>query len=198
MFDLQLSTGVLDETVREAGRAVAPLEDEMVQDVEQAILLHFDETQWKEAGKPFWMWAYVAGFTNLFYICSRGIEILSNLLTDQFKGNLMSDGYQAYRHLGYRFRYWANLTRKCQGLIDSIDGRVAAVGKVMHDTLCTLMAAIYAARAAPSHENGMLASRYAADISHLRTLCERHRDDANDKLRALAREFLLDWDVIVR
>jgi transposase len=29
-------------------------------------------------------------------------------------------------------------------------------------------------------------------------LCKRHRDDANAKLRALARECLLDWDVIVR
>ncbi len=36
--------GVLDETIREAGRAVAPLEDEMVQDIEQAVLLHVDET----------------------------------------------------------------------------------------------------------------------------------------------------------
>ncbi|WP_370661687.1 IS66 family transposase [Massilia aquatica] len=44
LFDLQLSTGVLDETIREAGRAVAPLEDEMVLDIEQAVLLHADET----------------------------------------------------------------------------------------------------------------------------------------------------------
>lgn len=198
LFDLQLSTGVLDETIREAGRAVAPLEDEMVQDIEQAILLHVDETPWKEAGKPFWMWVFVAGFTSLFYICSRGIEILSNLLTDKFKGNLMSDGYQAYRHLGNRLRCWAHLTRKCQGLIDSTDARVAAVGKAMHAVLCTLMEAIYAARAVPDQKNGVLASRYGADIAHLRALCERYRDDANDKLRALAREFLHDWDVIVR
>jgi hypothetical protein len=197
LFDLQLSTGVLDDTIREAGRALAPLEEEMVQDIEQAVLLHADETPWKEAGKPFWMWVFVAGFTSLFYICSRGIEILSNLLTDKFKGNLMSDGYQAYRHLENRLRCWAHLTRKCQGLIDSTDARVAAVGKAMHAVLCTLMEAIYAARA-PGQENGELASRYAADITHLRTLCERHRDDANEKLRSLAREFLLDWDVIVR
>ena len=198
LFDLQLSTGVLDETIREAGRAVAPLEDEMVLDIEQAILLHVDETPWKEAGKSFWLWVFVASFTTLFFICSRGLEILLNVLTGKFKGNLMSDGYQAYRHLEHRLRCWAHLTRKCQGLIDSTDAKVAAAGKGMHDVLCTLMAAIYAARAAPDQENGVLASRYAADIAHLRTLCERHRDDINDKLRALAREFLLDWDVILR
>lgn len=30
LFDLRLSTSVIDETIREAGRAVAPLEDEMI------------------------------------------------------------------------------------------------------------------------------------------------------------------------
>jgi hypothetical protein len=32
----------------------------------------------------------------------------------------------------------------------------------------------------------------------LRQLCERHRDDRHDKLREVAREFLLDWAVILR
>jgi transposase len=45
---------------------------------------------------------------------------------------------------------------------------------------------------------GVLASVHAPDIARLRALCEQHRDDGNDKLRALAREFLLDWDVILR
>lgn len=198
LFDLQLSTGVLDETIREAGRAVAPLEDEMVLDIEQAVLLHVDETPWKEAGRPFWLWAFVASYTTLFFICSRGLEILSNVLTAKFTGNLMSDGYQAYRHLGRRLRCWAHLIRKCQGLIDSTDSRVARTGKGMHEVLCILMEAIYAARAAQAQPIGALTSLHATDIARLQALCERHRDDGNDKLRALAREFLLDWDVILR
>ena len=198
LFDLQLSTGVLDETIREAGRAVAPLEDEMVLDIEQAVLLHADETPWKESGQPFWLWVFVASHTTLFFICSRGLEILSNVLTAKFAGNLMTDGYQAYRHLGRRLRCWAHLIRKCQGLIDSTDARVARAGKDMHEVLCTLMEAIYAARCAQGQPVGALASMHATDIACLRALCERHRDHGNDKLRALAREFLLDWDVILR
>ena len=198
LFDLQLSTGVLDETIREAGRAVAPLEDEMVLDIEQAVLLHADETPWKEAGQPFWLWVFVASSTTLFFVCSRGLEILSNVLAAKFTGNLMTDGYQAYRHLGRRLRCWAHLIRKCQGLIDSTDAKVARAGKAMQAVLCTLMEAIYAARAAPTEPMGALARRHASDIAHLRSLCERYRDDGNDKLRALAREFLLDWDVILR
>ena len=198
LFDLQLSTGVLDETIREAGRAVAPLEDEMVLDIEQAVLLHADETPWKEAGKPFWLWVFVSSHTTLFFVCSRGLEILSNVLTAKFAGNLMTDGYQACRHLGRRLRCWAHLIRQWQGLIDSTDARVARAGKGMHEVLCTLMKAIYAARCAQGQPVGALASIHATDIARLRALCERYRDDGNDKLRALAREFLLDWDVILR
>jgi hypothetical protein len=198
LFDLHLSTGVLDETIREAGRAVAPLEDAMVLEIEEAALLHVDETPWKEAGKPFWLWVFVASFTTLFFIGYRSLEILSNVLTGKFKGNLMSDGYLAYRHLGKRLRCWAHLIRKCQGLIESTDAKLVRAGKGMHDVLCTLMEAIYAARAVPAQEKGALASQYASDIAQLRALCERHRDDGNDKLRSLARELLLDWDVILR
>ncbi len=39
-----LSTGMIDETIRETGRAVAPLGDEMVREIAQAALLHADET----------------------------------------------------------------------------------------------------------------------------------------------------------
>ena len=198
LFGLYLSTGVLDETIREAGRAVAPLEDAMALEIEEAALLHADETPWKEAGKPLWLWVFVAGFTTLFYIGYRSLEILSNVLTGKFKGNLMSDGYLAYRHLGNRLRCWAHLLRKCQGLIESTDAKVARAGKGMHDVLCTLMEAIYAARAVPTRQRGALASRYATDIARLRALCERHSDDGHDKLRSLAREFLLDWEVILR
>ena len=109
----------------------------------------------------------------------------------------MSDGYQAYRRLGQRLRCWAYLIRKCQGLVDSTDAKVAA-GKGMHEVMNTLMEAIYGARSAPGQENGVLAIRHAADIERLRELCVRHRDSRNDKLRALAREFLLDWEVILR
>jgi hypothetical protein len=198
LFGLQLSIGVIDETIREAGRAVAPLEDEMVDEIERAVLLHADETPWKEGRRLLWLWVFVASHTTLFFIGHRSLEVLSNLLTAKFQGNLMSDGYVAYRHLERRLRCWAHLIRKCRGLIDSTDPGVSRAGRDMLDVLCKLMEAIYVARATPGLAEGALASQYAPDIERLRQLCERHQADQHDKLRSLAREFLLDWDVIVR
>ena len=198
LFGLQLSTGVIDETIREAGRAVAPLEDAMVREIEQAALLHADETPWKEGRQLLWLWVFATRHTTLFLIGYRSLEILSNLLTAEFKGNLMSDGYLAYRHLPQRLRCWAHLVRKCQGLAESTDARVSSAGQTMCDVMRVLIGAIYDTRTMSSCPGGMLASQYASDIARLRCLCEQHRDDRHDKLRALAREFLHDWNVILR
>ena len=111
-----------------------------------------------------------------------------------FKGQLMSDGYLACRHLGNRLRCWAHLLRKVQGLTESTDARVVRAGKAIQDVLCTLTEAIYIARATPDHENGALASQYAVQLARLRTLCEQHRGDFHGKLRSLA----VEWDVILR
>lgn len=198
LFDLRLSTGVIDETIREAGRAVAPLDDEMVRDLEAAVLLNVDESPWKERKVLLWLWVFVAMYTTLFLIGLRTMEILSNVLTSKFQGDLMTDGYQGYRHLGRRLRCWAHLVRKLRGLTESTDARVAGTGEAMHDVLRTLMGAIYLARTKPAEANGVLASQYADEIARLRTLCEQHREDSHEKLRSIAVEFLLDWDVILR
>lgn len=110
----------------------------------------------------------------------------------------MSDGSLAYCHLKRRQRRWAHLTRKCQGLIESTNAGVSGVRQGMLDVLCSPMEAIYVARATPSQEDGVLASQYAPGIARLRRLCEQHQTDHHEKLRALAREFLLDWEVSVR
>ena len=60
-----------------------------------------------------------------------------------------------------------------------------------------LKQAIYDARGADP-PGPAPAAALAPVTEALRNLCERHRDDRHDKLRELAREFLLDWAVIMR
>ena len=75
---LSLSTGAIDQTIRESGRASQPLEDELVAAIEQAPLLHIDETPWKELGCLLWLWTLVSGTTVLFNIGHRNSEIINN------------------------------------------------------------------------------------------------------------------------
>lgn len=117
---LSLSIGTLNQCIHEAGRAVAPLEEELQKIVQEAVLLHVDETSWKVAGKPFWLWVFVAVNAVYFTVGSRGVEMLSKVL-GAFSGWLMSDGYITYRSLKKRLRCWAHLMRKATGVSESLD-----------------------------------------------------------------------------
>ena len=193
---IALSVGTIDQTIRESARACAPLEDALVEDIIRAEQLYIDETSWKESAEALMLWVIVSATTVLYLVGHRTFEMLYNVLGDRFKGILMSDGYIVYRRWSNRLRCWPHLERKIVGLCDSIDGRVAEVGKQMFFLFKELMAAIYTARAASGAE--LPSQSHAKYIALLKRICEAYFDDPHEKLRALAREFLYDWDVIVR
>jgi transposase len=85
---------------------------------------------------------------------------------------------------------------KLQGLAESSDGRVAGIGQEMEGLMKTLEKAIYAARVEPPPEG--LPILYAAQVDRLKRLCTAHWSDAHSALRSVAREFLYDWEVIMR
>lgn len=60
LFGLQLSVGLIDQTIRETARLSKPLEDALVADLHQAAQLHVDETPWPQAGVMLWLWAMVS------------------------------------------------------------------------------------------------------------------------------------------
>ena len=122
--------------------------------------------------------------------------MLENALQDGFPGILISDGYGVYRAWENRLRCWPHLMRKLRGLAESSDARVSGLGQEMEGILKTLMAAIYAARIDPPPEG--LPVRYASEVERLRHLCEAHRMDDHSVLRSVVREFLYDWNVILR
>jgi transposase len=195
-FGLWLATGTLDRTIREAGRAAEPLLDELAREIQTAELLHVDETPWPERGRLYWLWVLVTPLTVLYLIGERTRALLGNVLEEVFAGTLMSDGYGVYRAWDKRLRCWAHLARKLRGLRESSDRRVARLGRVLEARFTRLRDAVYAARASPP--TSPLPEACAGEIARLRRLCERHRHDPHERVRALSREFLRDWDVILR
>lgn len=197
LFGLAVSTGLIDHTLREAGRAVAPLEGDLVAELEQAVLVHADETSWREAGQALWLWVFVTAQTVLYQIGYRTKEIVTNVLSGAFPGVLMTDGYGVYRAFPNRLRCWAHLLRKLVGLAESTHCRVANIGQQLQASFSGLQDAIYRARGS-GDPPGSLASSQAAAIATFRQTLERHQDDPHEKLRAVVREFLSDWEVILR
>jgi hypothetical protein len=190
---VQLSTAVISQCLHEAGRAVEPLEEPLVEELQQATLAYADETPWKEAGQLLWLWTISTATLCLYFIGYRSKEILANLFSGRFEGWLMSDGYLAYRDFAHRVRCWAHLLRKARGLQESLSGSARDFGRATRALMDEAMKAVYAAREGPAVD---LRATFRERLEAFRALCEQHYDSSHEKTRALAREFLNDWEAI--
>ncbi|MGC1953324.1 MAG: IS66 family transposase [Gammaproteobacteria bacterium] len=190
---VELSTSTINQCVHEAGRAVEPLEEQLVEELQQAALAYADETPWKEWGQLLWLWVITTPTVCLYFIGYRSYEILANVFGEGFVGWLMSDGYQVYRQFPHRLRCWAHLLRKAKGLQDSLNAEARAFGQATEALLNDLMQAIYQAREGPPQD---LTASFQDRLDAFARLCEPHRNSAHEKTRALAREFLNDWEAI--
>jgi len=190
---LKLSIGTIHQTIHEAGAAVAPAEEELVQAVLDSDLLHADETSWPEHGQPLWLWVFRSLTVTLYYVAGRGKALVENLL-EGFTGWLMTDGWIAYRHVQRRVRCWAHLIRKARGLAQSFDREARVFGALVLSTLEALMAAVYTAREGPSPIDGL--TSHAPALAALRAACVQRQGSEHPKIHALAVELLNDWPAI--
>ena len=162
-------------------------------ELQQAALAYADETPWLEWGQRLWLWVITTPTLCLYWIGYRSQQILANGLGQDLRGWLMSDGYQVYRQWRHRLRCWAHRLRKAQGLHESLSVEARRFGQATQELLRELMSAIYQARQSPPVN---LKPPWQARLEAFRTLCEQHREAPHEKTRALAREFLNDWDAI--
>ena len=206
LFGLQLSPALIDQTVHQTARSVAPLEDQLAQQLEQAVLVHADETSWSEAGQALWLWVLCSAHCVLYVIGSRAKEMFDNALSTAFAGTLMTDGYAAYRARMLRLRCWAHLARKLRGVAESTDRQAAQAGAQMSQSFTHLIAAVFEYRdrlaqpppLATAPATALPSTTHAQSLARLRQLCEQHRHASHKALREIARELLNDWDVIMR
>lgn len=87
--ETELSVGTIDRCIREAGIACVPVVKELVEQLQQADILHLDETHWYEPGKLHWLWVALSTKTAVFHIGSRRKEELSYLVKEAFIGWLV-------------------------------------------------------------------------------------------------------------
>jgi transposase len=190
---LHLSVGTINQCIHESGRAVEPVEDQLIEEVIKSDLLHVDETSWKQKGQLFWLWVFCTSTVALYVIGYRSMDTIVKVLGESFPGWLMSDGYKVYRAYKNRLRCWAHLLRKARGLSESLNKESQEFGKQALAVLTVLMEAIYRARQVPG-EN--LVEKYREILEQFRSLCEQYQDADHKKTSALAKEFLNDWEAI--
>jgi transposase len=202
-FGIELSTGVIQKCYEETGAAVSPLEKPLLEALVSESLIHADETIWLEKSKTLWLWIFMT--TSVVYLCvgRRTKELLQSVLQGSFAGWLMTDGYGAYRHYAKRLRCWAHLLRKAQGLADSTDAVAIEFGSIVLTFMKTCMQAIYDWRKkldVPSEKTNILLSVLSAILDEFKQACVKYGGDSihHEKTKALAKEFLNDWEAIFR
>jgi transposase len=186
-LELELSIGVINQTLHEAGLAAAPVHEQLIEQAQEAELQQVDETPWKEHGRVLWLWVFVSTSVVVFVVGRRTRQVLQQVLTEAFSGWLMSDGHVNYRDYAKRLRCLAHLERKARGLAESLDAEAKAFGEA---ALLMLAVVFKQVRDGPDQ------SLHQPFLALFKTLCELHWHASHEKTRALAREFLHDWEAI--
>ncbi len=189
---IKLSVGTINQCILECGRAVSPLEDELVAEIQKSGLLYVDETGWQEKGKLKWLWVLRTATVTLYMIGKRSWDVIADVM-ENFSGWLMSDGYLQYRKYGKRLRCLAHIIRKARGLSESYNPEAAKFGEKVLEIMSLFITGIYKARGDPSID---LEEKFSDKLAELKKWSEEHRDHSHAKTKALARELLNDWDAI--
>ena len=189
---IKLSVGTINQCILECGRAVSPLEDEIIVEIQKSGLLYVDETGWQENGKLKWLWVLRTATVTLYMIGKRSWDVIADVM-EKFAGWLMSDGYLQYRKYGKRLRCLAHIIRKARGLSESYNPEAAIFGEKVLEIMSLFITGIYKARSDPSVD---LEEKFSEKLAELKEWSEKHRDHSHAKTKALARELLNDWEAI--
>ena len=206
LFGLEISTALIDQTIKQTARSVEPMQDELVAEIEKAALAYADESSWPEKRDPLWLWVLCTSSTVLYWIDKRTKDVFDSVLSLAFMGILMTDGFQTYRCRPNRLRCWAHLLRKLCGVAESTDDGAARHGQAMLAIFKDLMQAVFNAKehlkAAPPGQKAdpdkLPMVTHAKQVFELKTRCEQNVDAKHEHLRGIARELLNDWEVIMR
>jgi len=183
-----LSVGSIDRCIREVGVACEPIVEDLLEEVRVSGIIHADETPWYQGILNCWLWVVLTATTAVFHIGSRRHEEIRDLLGDAIVGWLVTDGYGAYRDYQRRQRCLAHLIRKGLALAGSLSPDGVQFGEWLVRELRGLIHAV-----AEDQGHTILNPIQA----RLKRACKLHRDHETEKIRALAREILNDWEAIV-
>ncbi len=195
-FGLELSVGSIQNCKIEAARALAPVEEQLVNELLESDLIYVDETSHPEAGTLLWLWVFISEHTCVFQIGSRSAEIFNNLFVSGnvlFTGWIMSDGYKVYRDIEKRLRCWAHVYRKGVGLSECYTPASCHQGKTFLKHLDTLMQGVYQAREGPDKGKLSITKDHQQTLDELKSLCQKMKRSRHEKTRALGVEMLNDW-----
>lgn len=197
LLDARLSVGTVDAVCRATGAALAPPVTDLVAALPRALVVHADETHWKQGKARPWLWVAVSTLATVFRIApGRDRSVIQGLIGPAYTGTLVTDRYSAYAwlDLAYRQVCWAHLTRDFQALVDR-GGPAAPLGRDALAQVRSIFAAWHRFRAAELDRAGLQATLVPVDKT-LGALLLAGQDNADARAAGLCRALLRLWPAL--
>ena len=138
VLGFSISLGAIQKVLDRVSQAILPSYKMIATQVRQAAVNHIDETSWHKNGALMWLWVMANKRSALFMIHSRrSWEAFQELIRD-WKGILVSDGYNVYcKWVGLRQTCLSHLIRDAKRLSQSLNVDIMLFGRwVWEDLRC--------------------------------------------------------------
>jgi transposase len=114
LVGLKISPATILDLTRRAADAVQSEYDAIPKMIRGAPILYVDETLIHVQGERDWIWTFSTPSESFFLIRkSRGMKVLTEVLTRRFRGIIVCDGWKLYARFTNRIqRCWAHLLRE--------------------------------------------------------------------------------------
>jgi transposase len=200
VFNLDISLGAICQILDRVSVACAPETEHIRETIAESLALNIDETGWKSAGSPRWLWAFVSSLAVLFRVASsRASKVLQSVLGESFSGAITSDdhsAYSKYHKSGVRQLCWAHLIRKLKGLRD---GRASPDAYLFARHVLkeagTLFSYWHAFKEAGCTREELWQAS-ALIRGRMKSSCLRYRESSDKEVRTRAASFLKNWDIL--
>jgi transposase len=97
-FRITLSTAGISRMMIRVGKILAPVHEEILQDVKGGAMIFADETGWRVHGELWWLWIFANARSSFYWPDRlRGSPVVEKILGTVFSGVLITDAWCAYQ-----------------------------------------------------------------------------------------------------
>jgi len=139
LHGLELSGAATWHATERAARAGRCEYEWIRRQIQQADVVHIDETGIKRKGEQAWMWTFTTEEHTLYAVReSRGSDVPKEVLGEDFEGTVVCDGWTAYPAFSSNLqRCWAHILREAEDAAEQHE-----IGERIYRSLAQLYAAL--------------------------------------------------------
>jgi len=135
---LAVTAGALPQIASSTSTALVPVRNEIVARLNDAAMVVPDETGWRVAARSWWLWTATNHEATAYWIAEgRGYEQACQVISPEFSGVLVRDGWGPYRlyKKATAQTCYAHVIRRCEKLYADLPRWARSTPRLVHEIL---------------------------------------------------------------